>query len=92
MKQLVLATVTDESGGIAGFQVSSLVAALMAVVSEGHIFSVADPVLARKAYLLIYSSGRGGCECRGEITDLARLKYPHMKFSGSREEFIFSVS
>lgn len=92
MKHLVLATEKGESGGIAGFQVSSSVAALMAVVSKGQVFSITDIMLAKKAYLLIYNSGREECECRGEITDLATLKYPHIKFSGSHEAFIFSIS
>lgn len=27
-----------------------------------------------------------------EVTDLARLKYPHMKFSCSHDKFVFSIS
>lgn len=76
MKHLMLATEKGESGGIAGFQVLSFVAALMAVVSKGHVFSITDTMLAKKAYLLIYNSEREGCECRGEITDSSYTKVP----------------
>lgn len=65
LKHLMLAAVKDERGDLAGFQVSSFLAALMAVVSQGHVFSITDTMLAKKAYLSIYNSGRGGCECRG---------------------------
>lgn len=92
VKHLVPATVNDESDGLAGFQVWSFVAAPTAVVTQSPIFSLTDTVLAMKEYLLINSSGRGGCKCRGEVVDLARLKYPCVKFSDSHEEFVFSVS
>lgn len=65
LKHLMLVTVKDERGDLAGFQVSSFLAALVAVVSKGHVFSFTDAMLAKEAYLSIYNSGRGGCECRG---------------------------
>lgn len=65
-------------------------AALMAVLSKGHIPSITGTLLARKE-LLINNPGRGECIYSGEIINLVRLKCIYIKFSGSHE-LIFSIS